>query len=173
MALRRKLFLGANWKCNNTLAETKDIVNKLYNNIEFDSQKLDVVVAPMFLHIPWVQSNLNNRYKISVQNLSHVDFGAFTGEVSAQHVRDLGLGFTLIGHSERRHLFLEDEELLHQKTKKAIKEKIGLIYCVGEKLADKESKQTTAILQKQLNTLISKYCGVLYFFLYINMREAL
>lgn len=101
MALRR-LFVGGNWKCNNTLAQSKDLVNSVLNKLNFDAAKVDVVVAPVFLHVPWVAEHVQKNVQVSVQNTSLTGTGAFTGEISCAHVHDLGLKWTILGHSERR-----------------------------------------------------------------------
>lgn len=101
MALRR-LFVGGNWKCNNTLSQSKELVNNVLNKLNFDPAKVDVVVAPIALHVPWVHDNVQKNVQVSVQNTSATGTGAYTGEISVAHVKDLGLKWAILGHSERR-----------------------------------------------------------------------
>jgi triosephosphate isomerase len=78
----KKLFVGGNWKSNNTVQQSKDLVTKVINNLKFDASKLDVVIAPPFLHIPAVQQALTNKdVQIAAQNSSVYGLGAYTGEI--------------------------------------------------------------------------------------------
>lgn len=78
----KKLFVGGNWKSNNTLQQSKDLVNNVINKLKFDPAKIDVVISPPFLHIPVVQQTLTNKnVQIAAQNSSNYGFGAYTGEI--------------------------------------------------------------------------------------------
>lgn len=102
---RNKFLIGGNWKSNNTLKESVALVNNTINNLKYDPSKVDVVIAPINLHIPAVQGALKHPdVKIAAQNSSNYAFGAYTGEVSAKHVKDAGLEWVILGHSERRTL---------------------------------------------------------------------
>ena len=109
--LVRKLFVGGNWKCNNTMEDTRNLVSGVLNNLHFDTNKVDVIVSPVFLHIPYVQTNVNKSVQVSSQNLSLTPFGAFTGEIAAKHLTDLGIDWTILGHSERRQFYGENNEV--------------------------------------------------------------
>ena len=92
----------------------------------------DVVVSPINIHIPAVQSELKHpNVKVAAQNSSNYNFGAYTGEVSAKHLRDLGLEWVILGHSERRTIIRENDELIVNKTKLALENKVKVIYCFG------------------------------------------
>ena len=101
MALRR-LFVGGNWKSNNTFSQTQDLVKNVYNKLQFNPQKVDVIAAPVFVHIPWVLDNVQKNVQVSAQNVSATQFGAYTGEIAPNHLKDLGVNWTITGHSERR-----------------------------------------------------------------------
>jgi triosephosphate isomerase len=84
------------------MEQTRSLVVNTLNKLDFHHDKVDVIVAPILLHVPWVLHNLNQKVKVSAQNSSDKDFGAFTGEVSAKHLLDFGLEWVILGHSERR-----------------------------------------------------------------------
>jgi triosephosphate isomerase len=88
-----------------------------------------------------------------VQNISGENYGAFTGETSALHVTDFGLKYTLVGHSERRHIYGETDALLLQKTKHALDQGLVVVYCIGELLSERESGNTESVVQTQLEGL--------------------
>ena len=123
MALRR-YFVGGNWKCNNTLQETKDTVTKVYNKLVFDPKKVEVVAAPVSLHLPWVLDHIQKNVQVSAQNSALQQFGAFTGELAPKHLKDFGINWTILGHSERRKYYSETSEIVAKKIKLAIDTKL-------------------------------------------------
>jgi triosephosphate isomerase len=151
---RRKLFIGGNWKCNVDLNFAKSHSEYL-NSLEFDTERLQVAVCPTMLHIPTVQSVLNSNYLVCSQNVSMFDNGAFTGEVSAKQLRDAGVNWTLIGHSERRQYFGETEEVVAKKIKISLENGLNVIVCIGEKLAEREANQTMDVIRSQLSTIVA------------------
>jgi triosephosphate isomerase len=154
MEIIRKNFVGGNWKSNNTQAETKSIVENVLNKLNFDSAKVDVVAAPVSLQISYVESLLTNKnVQIAAQNCSDQGFGAFTGEISSLHLKDANIPWVILGHSERRSLYGENDDLVAKKTKLAIDNGISVMFCIGESFAEFESKTTLAVLQRQLEAL--------------------
>lgn len=154
-AFTRKIFIGGNWKSNNTLEESKNIVSWL-NKVEFDAEKVEVLIAPPCLHIPSIKEALTNHsIFISAQNISAYGFGAYTGEISYKHLADFGIEWTLLGHSERRSLFHETSEEVAAKTKLAVENKLKVVLCVGEKLEEREAGKTFAVVEEQLNAVIA------------------
>lgn len=132
---RNKLFIGGNWKSNNTLQESVALVNNTINNLKYDPSKVDVVIAPIALHIPAVQAALKHKdVKIAAQNSSNYAFGAYTGEISSKHLKDAGLEWVILGHSERRTILKESDDLIVSKTKHALQNGLKVIYCFGETL---------------------------------------
>jgi triosephosphate isomerase len=109
----RKLFIGGNWKSNNTLAQTQALVTSLLDKLEFDPEKvgtfsnyLDVVVAPVYVHLITVLFTKKNPHiEVAAQNASRHGFGAFTGEIAAEQIKDLNINWVILGHSERRTHF--------------------------------------------------------------------
>jgi triosephosphate isomerase len=89
------------------------------NNIKFDQTKVEVVVAPVFIHIASAKAILNETVSVAAQNVSAHKNGAFTGEVSAEQIKDFGVNWVIVGHSERRTLFGETNEIVAAKVTRA------------------------------------------------------
>lgn len=116
----------------------------------------EVVVAPVFTHIPLVQQKLNSKIAVSAQNCWVKGNGAYTGEVSADILADLGLPWVILGHSERRQLMNESEETVADKTAYALSKGLGVILCCGETLEERESNDTFNVIAKQIKPVASK-----------------
>ena len=149
----RKAIIGGNWKCNGSVQSVKDLVNNVLNKAEFDQSKVEVVVAPISLHIASVKALVNENIKVACQNMSDTGMGAFTGEVSGQQLVDFGVEWTLIGHSERRTLFGETDEIVAKKVAKAQELGLKQIICIGESLEQREAEQTNDVLKQQLDAI--------------------
>ncbi|CAD8076965.1 unnamed protein product [Paramecium primaurelia] len=156
MQAQRKRFIGGNWKSNNTLAKSLELVDSVVNKLEFDN--LDVVVSPVSLHIVPVQQAIKNNVQVALQNIGHKGFGAFTGELSFEHVKDLKINWVILGHSERRRTpeIQESEEFIATKAALAINNGLSVIFCIGETIQEMEAKETQTVLEKQLNPLIAQ-----------------
>ena len=163
-------FLVANWKLNKNINEIRNyfsdskifIENQLKNKIEnktVDLSKCEVWLAPQFIHIQMVKelnlelvnSNAPLFYSVGSQTVSHQDQGAFTGEVGASFLKDLGAEFTIVGHSERRQFFYETDKLFHRKIDLALTNKLKVIYCVGETLKERQEGKALSVIEEQLN----------------------
>lgn len=151
----RKVFIGGNWKCNGDITFIRNHMYGVINKLKFDTSKCQVVIAPTFIHIDKVKRLLdpNSNVEISAENCSLYKNGAFTGEVSARMIRDYGLNWVILGHSERRALFGETNEVVGTKVKNALNEGLNVIACVGEKLQDRESGNTMNVILKQMNAI--------------------
>lgn len=149
----RKLLVGGNWKCNGTVAFAKDFPKQVLNNLKFNPAKVEVVVAPTALHLPTVQSVIGNNVHVATQNLSLTGNGAFTGEHSAEMIKDAGIKWTLTGHSERRTLFGESDQDVAKKTKIAVDHGMTVLACIGELLEERESGRTKDVNTRQLNAI--------------------
>ncbi len=113
MQVARKFFVGGNWKCNNTVSKSKSVVAEVMNKLVFSPAKVDVVIAPLNIHIPLVQASLTQKdVQVAAQNSSLKGPGAFTGEVACSQLVDLGLQWVILGHSERRQFYHEDNCLV-------------------------------------------------------------
>ncbi|KAK6916681.1 Triosephosphate isomerase [Dillenia turbinata] len=151
----RKFFVGGNWKCNGT----KESISKLVADL--NSAKLeddaDVVVAPPFLHIDEVKSSLTERIEVSAQNSWIGKGGAFTGEISAEQLKDIGCKWVILGHSERRHVIGETDEFIGKKAAYALSQGVKVIACIGELLEEREAGKTFEVCFQQMKAFASKF----------------
>ena len=147
----RRYIVGGNWKCNGTVDFAKSFPTKVLQGIKFDNSKVEVVVAPNFLHIYQVQQALaGTQIQLSVQNTSLYQTGAYTGETAATQVKDFGVNWAILGHSERRHVFGESDEVVAKKTKLALDSGLQVMACIGEKLDERQSGRTDEVNARQL-----------------------
>lgn len=148
MAGSGKFFVGGNWKCNGT----KDSISKLVSDLNGATLEndVDVVVAPPFVYIDQVKSSLTDRVEISGQNAWVGKGGAFTGEISAEQLIDVGCKWVILGHSERRHIIGEDNEFIGKKAAYALSQNLKVIACIGEKLEEREAGKTFEVCFQQL-----------------------
>ena len=147
----------ANWKMNPTTQLTVTaLMTDLQQQIPADAlQSCNVVVAPSFMHLSTTQQAI--RYGslnigLAAQNLcaQHADKGAFTGEVSGAQLKDAQVNYVLVGHSERRQYFNEDDACLIQKIRNAFEHDLTVVFCIGETQAQYEQNQTQDVLAAQL-----------------------
>ena len=108
---------------------------------------VEVAVAPVAIHIPHTLSLISKHIIVSAQNCSTQGNGAFTGEVSADILADMGIHWVILGHSERRSLYGESNELVAKKLKYALEKGLNVILCIGEKLDERENGTTNDVLK--------------------------
>ena len=150
----RKLLVGGNWKCNGTVDFSRKFPTEVLKTMAFNQQKVEVVVAPTFLHLGAAQSALaGSQVQLSAQNCSLYGNGAYTGETSAAMIKDFGLDWVILGHSERRHVFGESDEVVASKVKVALDQGLQVMACIGEKLDEREAGQTDAVNARQLSAI--------------------
>jgi len=148
--MRRKVIAG-NWKMNNDLKETQNLISKLSSGLPLDNLNCDVVVCPPFTSLFEAQTLLKDtKVKLGAQNMYFESSGAFTGEISAAMLKSVGCEYVILGHSERRTIFGETDELINNKIKKAIASELKPIFCIGELLEEREAGITENIIEKQL-----------------------
>jgi triosephosphate isomerase len=146
---RRPLIAG-NWKMYKTIAETQAFFDRIAPLIS-KAGHCDIVIAAPFTALRRaVELGGKLGFGISAQDLYWEKEGAYTGEVSAEMLREVGCRYTLIGHSERRQFFGETDESVNRKLQAALAAGLAPIVCVGESLAERESGQTEAVLKRQL-----------------------
>jgi triosephosphate isomerase len=150
---QRKMVIGGNWKCNGDVQSIKDLVNNVLNKAKFDSDKVDVIVAPISIHIASVKALLKENVKVAAQNMSATGNGAFTGEISGEQLKDFDVKWVIIGHSERRWVFGETDAQVSEKVAKAQSIGLNSFVCIGEKLEQREAGETNAVLKIQLNAI--------------------
>lgn len=148
-------YFVANWKMHKTCAEAFDFI-EYFKKVDIKSNSF-VIIAPSFTLLwPLSKSISELKIKLSAQNMYCEDKGAFTGEVSPIQLKDCKVEYVIIGHSERRNIFNEDDELISKKLKKAFEHNITPIFCIGETLEQRQNNLTFDIISKQLNIGLSK-----------------
>ena len=141
----RKVFIGGNWKSNNTLTTTQGLVTNIIDKLEFNENKvgnpftiLDVIVAPIYLHLVTVQFTKKQPHvDVAAQNCSMHSFGAYTGEITPEHLLDINIKWVILGHSERRTHFGETDDVVAKKVKNCLDLNLKVIFCFGETLAER------------------------------------
>nr|AAU93945.1 triose phosphate isomerase [Helicosporidium sp. ex Simulium jonesi] len=154
--MARKFFVGGNWKCNGTKESVSALVKALSAAKLPSADKVDVVVAPTFLHLSQALSSLPSRVEVSAQNCWIKGGGAFTGEISAEQIVDLGAKWVILGHSERRHIMGESDATVADKVAYALSKGLGVIFCIGEQLSEREANHTMDVCTRQMAALASK-----------------
>lgn len=151
--MARKFFVGGNFKMNGTIESIKGIVENL-NKANLDPN-VEVVVAPPHLYLLLVREHLKPSIEVAAQNVFDKPEGAYTGEISPTQLRDSNITWTILGHSERRTILRESDELVSSKTKFSSEHGIGVIWCCGESLEEREAGSTISVITKQLEALKS------------------
>ena len=148
----RKVIIAGNWKMNKTGAEGRALVEELLKEVApFDPAEVDIVVCPPFTTLAAVRPLLEGtKVKLGAQNVHWEDHGAFTGEVSAAMLKEAGVEYVIIGHSERRQYFGETDETVNRRLKAALNAGLKPIVCVGELLEERQGGSTEAVLRKQI-----------------------
>lgn len=153
----RKTLLAGNWKMNMSLQKTasffKDIEDKL-NSDSINTDGIDLVIGAPYTMLATAVQSRTAGFEVASQNVHWESEGAFTGEISAPMLKELGVKYAIIGHSERRQYFGETDQSVLQRTKKAISEGIIPIVCVGEVLEDRESGRTNDVVKTQIDAVL-------------------
>jgi triosephosphate isomerase len=148
MRFQEKFFI-ANWKMNKTLSESMQICESVENHVNGQN----VWITPSFCNLYPLKS-IFNELKFGAQNVAAFESGAYTGEVSAKMLSDMQIPFSLVGHSERRYIFHENDLQVSHKLNLLVKEKILPVLCVGETLEQRNANLTEAYIANQLKAAL-------------------
>jgi triosephosphate isomerase len=146
----RRPFIAANWKMNKTIGETESFMNEFISLVQ-DAKDVDIVIAPPFTSL-YIASSIikNTNIQLSSQDVFCEEKGAYTGEIAPVMLTDIGCKHVIIGHSERRQYFHETDEIINKKIKAARKHELGVIFCIGESLQERESGKTFDVLKTEI-----------------------
>jgi len=151
MNAKRRPIIAGNWKMNKTTAEARDLASRLIPLIAGIKER-DIVLAPPFTALQSVAAVIKGTgIALSAQNLHWEDKGAFTGEISAGMLLDLGCKYVIIGHSERRQFFGENDETVNKKLRQALDKGLLPIVCVGETLKERETGKANDVIERQVS----------------------
>jgi len=148
-------IIAGNWKMNNDPAASRALVQSLLELVS-DVKDREIIVIPPFTSLPHVSEIIrNSRVKLGAQNMHWERSGAYTGEISGLFLKSLGCEYVVIGHSERRHIMGETDEVINKKLKTALEIGLVSIFCVGETEKEREEGKTEEIISRQLKEGLS------------------
>jgi triosephosphate isomerase len=149
----RKTIIAGNWKMNASKASVKSLIDGILSGME--GVNSEVLVCVPFPYMSQVESLIEgSNLKLGAQNININSSGAFTGEVSADMIKDFGAKYVIAGHSERRSLYGETSSVVAEKTKAAIDAGLSPLLCVGESLEQREAGKTETVVAEQINAVI-------------------
>ncbi|WP_415899955.1 triose-phosphate isomerase [Neptuniibacter sp. QD48_11] len=149
----RTALVAGNWKMNGNSASINALMEGL--NAELKSNAVDVLVCPPSIYLSQVQAlTADSVIALGAQNVSEQNNGAFTGEISLEMLQDLSCEYVILGHSERRSLYAESDELVADKFKATVAAGLKPILCVGETLEEREEGNTLAVVERQIKAVV-------------------
>ena len=153
----RRIIIAGNWKMNKNIGESIDLANYIKRAL-YNIEEIEIVICPPYTSLSDVKEVImGTNIKLGAQDCYWEKEGAFTGEVSAPMLKDVGCSYVIIGHSERRQFFGETNETVNKKARAVLKEGLMPIVCVGEKLAERNSGKTFEVVK---NHVINSLAGL-------------
>eukprot|EP01089_Gocevia_fonbrunei_P022557 TRINITY_DN9160_c0_g1_i1.p1 TRINITY_DN9160_c0_g1~~TRINITY_DN9160_c0_g1_i1.p1 ORF type:complete len:254 (+),score=66.42 TRINITY_DN9160_c0_g1_i1:68-829(+) len=149
--MSRTFFVGGNWKCNGTTKFATDLITE-FNQATFPDKQVDVVIAPPFLYLETAKNLVRKEIVVSAQDC-YYQKGAFTGQVTAEMLKDINIKWVILGHSERRSIFKDTDEIVGKKVANALATGLNVIACIGESLEQREAGQTNDLVKVQLTAI--------------------
>lgn len=147
--MRQKIVAG-NWKMHKNAEETEDLLNELIAKLPNDKD-VEIIVAPTFVNLSSAVNHLEfTNIQVAAQNMHQAESGAFTGEISADMLKSIGVNTVILGHSERRAIFHETDAIISFKVDAALKHDLRVIFCFGEELKDRQNNQHFNVVENQL-----------------------
>jgi triosephosphate isomerase len=151
--MSRKYFIGGNWKSNMTVTSIESHIQTVLNTTEINSDKVEVLVSPTFIHLAQVKHLISPNIHVAAQTCSAENVGAYTGEIAASQLKDFGVSWVIIGHSERRTLFGDTDQVVAKKVSQALANGLSIVLCIGENLAEREANQTFDVIRRHLSAV--------------------
>ena len=146
----RHTIVAGNWKMNKNAEETEDLLNELINLLPTDKE-VEIIVAPTFINLASAIDHLEfTNIGVAAQNMHQSESGAFTGEISADMLKSIGVNNVILGHSERRAIFHETDAIIAAKVDKALQHQLRVIFCFGEELKDRQDNRHFNVVENQL-----------------------
>lgn len=157
MSFRRKIVAG-NWKMNLTYSEAIELTDGILSHLD-QRTTTEVIICPPFPFIQPIHAHLKGLHKVKLgaQNCSENFSGAFTGDVSAAMLKSVNCEYLIIGHSERRTFYNENNTQLTEKIKRALENELAVIFCIGEKLEERKNDQHFQVVQQQIKDVLGNF----------------
>lgn len=150
----RKKIVAGNWKMHKNAEETEDLLNALIDAVPLDTD-VRVIIAPAYINLATAVDHLEfTNMEVAAQNMHYAEFGAFTGEISADMLKSIGVNTVILGHSERRIYFNETNALLAKKVDAALQHQMDVVYCFGEDLAERKAGNHFNVVEEQIHDVL-------------------
>lgn len=151
-----KKYIVGNWKCFPEIKDQAYEMLKAYNALGKNLKKTEIVICPPFAYLGLYNLMKTHNFSLGAQDCFYHNFGAYTGEVSPQMIQSMGGQYVIVGHSERRQHFHEDNIIVNKKLRTVIENKMTAILCVGENLEERNLKRTNDVLRTQITQCLKQ-----------------